>query len=65
MTLFGFLGLPGFRSKFWLINDETKEFSGIYEWDSVEEAGNYDKSFAINFSHWRSLPSKFKTVVFP
>lgn len=65
MTLFGFLGLPGFRSKLWLINDETKEFGGIYEWDSVKEAGNYDKSFAMNFSHWRSLPNKFRTVVFP
>ena len=65
MTLVGFLGLPGFRSKLWLINNETNEFGGIYEWDSVEKAGNYDKSFAMNSSHWRLLPNKFRTVVFP
>jgi len=64
MTLFGFSSLPVFRSKLWLINDETKEFGGIYEWDSVEEANHYDKSYAMNFSHWRSLPSKFRTEVF-
>lgn len=65
MTLFGFLGLPGFRSKLWLINDATNEFGGIYEWGSVKEADNYDKSYAMKFSHWRSLPGKFRTVVFP
>ncbi len=65
MTLFGFLGLPGFRSKLWLINDETKEFGGIYEWNSVEEADNYDKSYAMKFSRWRSVTGKFRTVVFP
>ena len=28
-TLFGFLGLPGFRSKLWLYNEATGEFGGI------------------------------------
>ena len=64
-TLFGFLGLPGFRSKLWLYNEATGEFGGIYEWDTVEDADNYDKSYAMKFSHWRSVPGKFRTTVLP
>ena len=64
MTLFGFLGLPGFRSKLWLLNEETGEFGGIYEWDTEEDAHNYDHSYAMKFSKWRSLPGKFWTDVF-
>ena len=63
--VFGFLGLPGFRSKLWLYNESTGEFGGIYEWDTVEDADNYDKSYAMKFSHWRSVPGKFRTAVFP
>lgn len=65
LTLFGFLGMPGFRSKLWLFNPETGEFGGIYEWDTVEDADNYDKSYAMRFSKWRSIPGKFWTDVFP
>lgn len=63
--LFGFLGLPGFHSKLWMYNEATGEFGGIYEWDTVEDANNYDKSYAMKFSHWRSVPGKFRTTVFP
>jgi hypothetical protein len=65
LTLFGFLGMPGFCSKLWLFNPETGEFGGIYEWDTVEDADHYDKSYAMKFSKWRSLPGKFWTDVFP
>ncbi len=65
LTLFGFLGLPGFRSKLWLINKTTGEFGGIYEWDTVQDANNYDKSYAMRFSKWRSVPGEFRTEVFP
>jgi hypothetical protein len=63
-TVLGFLGMPGFRSKLWLYNEETGEFGGIYEWDTVEEAHHYDTSYAMKFSQWRSLPGKFRTDVF-
>lgn len=65
LTLFGFMGMPGFRSKLWLRNPDTGEFGGIYEWDTLEDADNYDKSYAMKFSKWRSQPGKFWTDIFP
>ena len=65
LTLFGFLGMSGFRSKLWLRNENTGEFGGIYEWDTVQDADSYDKSYAMKFSKWRSVPGKFWTDVFP
>ena len=64
LTLFGFLGLPGFRSKLWLYHGGSGEFGGIYEWDTVQDADNYDKPYAMRFSKWRSVPGKFRTEVF-
>lgn len=51
-----FVGLPGFRSKIWLYCEETGDFQGIYEWDSVEAAKNYQNSFAGKFMVRRSIP---------
>ena len=65
LTLFGFLGLPGFRSKLWLYDETSGDLGGIYEWDTVQDADNYDKSYAMKFSKWRSVSGKFKTEVFP
>jgi hypothetical protein len=39
---------PGFRSKTWLLGDETGDFIGYYEFDTVRQAEAY----------WDSLPLK-------
>lgn len=65
LTLLGFLGLPGFRSKLWLFDETSEDFGGIYEWDTVQDAENYETSYAMRFSKWRSVPGTFKTEVFP
>jgi len=65
LTILFFLGLPGFRSKLWLRNNSTGEFGGIYEWDTVQDADNYDQSFAMKLSQRRSVPGKFYTKVYP
>lgn len=39
---------PGFRSKTWFLGDETRDFLGYYEFDTVEHAKAY----------WNSLPMK-------
>ena len=49
-----FVGLPGFRSKLWMLNEASGDFQGIYEWDSVEHAKNYADSFAMKFMTMRS-----------
>lgn len=49
-------GLPGFRSKYWMIHEPSGGFQGIYEWDSVQDAENYEKSFAIKLMKMRAVP---------
>lgn len=39
------IAFPGFREKIWTINEETGEFQGIYQWDSLESAERYPESF--------------------
>jgi len=65
LTLLGFLGLPGFRSKLWLFDQATQGFGGIYEWDTVQDAESYARSYAMRFSRFRSVPGKFTMRVFP
>jgi hypothetical protein len=38
-----FVGLPGFRSKFWMVDPATGDFAGLYEWDSIEAAAGYER----------------------
>ncbi|MBM3940875.1 MAG: hypothetical protein FJ318_08345 [SAR202 cluster bacterium] len=33
-----FVGLPGFRSKWWLVDVVTGDYAGLYQWDTVEQA---------------------------
>lgn len=54
-----FLGMQGFRSKLWLINDETGDFGGIYEWTTEQDAERYANSFAMRLSRMRSVPGSF------
>ena len=36
-----FVGLPGFRSKLWMVDPETGDFAGLYEWDDAPTARAY------------------------
>jgi hypothetical protein len=60
-----FLGLPGFRSKLWMYNPESGDFSGYYEWDTVEDAENYQRSFAGSFMTSRSIPGSVSFAIIP
>ena len=44
-TLF-FVGLPGFRSKLWMVDPVTGDFAGLYEWDGGPNAGAYVEGLA-------------------
>jgi hypothetical protein len=60
-----FVGLPGLRSKLWLYDPASGDFSGWYEWDSVEDAERYSRSFAAAFMTRRSLPGSVSFQVLP
>jgi len=60
-----FVGLPGFRSKFWMLNEETGDFQGIYEWDTINDAENYAKSYAVRFMTGRSVPGTVTWKIIP
>lgn len=36
-----FVGLPGFRSKLWMVDPATGDFAGLYEWDDAVTARAY------------------------
>jgi len=46
---------PGFRSKMWMLGQETGEFQGIYEWDTVTSAENYWTSFPMKLMKRRAV----------
>jgi hypothetical protein len=50
------MGFPGFRAKFWTVEDETGLCQGIYEWDRLEDARRYSSSVALAFMAGRSKP---------
>lgn len=56
-------GLPGFRSKLWMLDDETGDFQGLYEWDTVQDAERYAHSFALRFMVRRSTPGSISYEV--
>jgi len=59
------LGLPGFRAKFWTLNESNGDFQGIYQWDTLEDAKNYTNSFALNFMTSRSVPGSVSYEIIP
>lgn len=60
VTKLFFFGMPGFRGKMWMVNEETGEFGGIYQFDSVEDTRGYAESFAMGLSARRSRPGMFR-----
>ena len=36
-----FAGFPGFRSKLWLEDDDTRIYRGVYQWDGATDAAAY------------------------
>ena len=51
-----FVGLPGFCNKQFMVDRESKAFSGEYEWATVENAKDYANSYAVSFMRRRSKP---------
>ena len=47
---------PGFRSKSWILSEESGVFGGVYQWDSVEDAEAYWMSFPMRLLKRRAVP---------
>jgi hypothetical protein len=60
-----FTGLPGFRSKLWLYEQKSGDFQGIYEWDTLQDAEAYSRSFAMRFMTARSIPGSVSFKIYP
>ena len=55
-----FMGFHGFRSKYWMVNEETGLCQGVYEWDTLQDAERYSKSIALRFITKRSVKGSVK-----
>ncbi|HOS38274.1 MAG TPA: hypothetical protein PLG31_00970 [Spirochaetota bacterium] len=51
-----FMGFRGFRQKYWAVEEGTGLCQGLYEWQTMADAGNYANSIAMRFMRNRSLP---------
>ena len=47
---------PGFRSKTWMLGQDTGMFQGVYEWDTVADAEAYWTSFPMRLMKRRAVP---------
>ena len=59
------VGLPGFRSKTWTLHKGSGGFQGIYEWDTIQDAETYKKSFAIKLMTKRAIPGSVTFQIIP
>jgi hypothetical protein len=50
----------GFRSKTWLLGNDSGIFQGLYEWDSITNAEKYMDSFVVKLMKRRSILSTLK-----
>jgi hypothetical protein len=59
-----FVGLPGFRSKRWMVGEAAGDSAGYYEWDSLQNAEDYRHSFATRFMLRRSVPASVSFKIY-
>ena len=56
---------PGFRSKTWLLGEETGDFIGYYEFDTVEQAEAYWDSLPLRMMRGRAAAGSLSHEVRP
>ena len=58
-------GFPGFRHKLWMVDEETGDWQGIYEWESAEAVELYRRSFVLGVTNRRADPGAITYTVVP
>lgn len=56
------IGLPGFRSKRWTVNDQG-EFLAVYQWQTVRDAENFSRSQAFKYTTKMAIPGTLRYEV--
>ncbi len=59
------MGMRGFREKYWIIDENTDYFQGIYQWESREMAERYPDSFIFKLMTKRSAPGTLAYEIIP
>jgi hypothetical protein len=59
------MGIPGFIEKNWVFNNETGDFQGIYQWESLEFAKKYPDSFIFKLMTKRAVPGSLSYEIKP
>jgi hypothetical protein len=54
---------PGFRSKTWLLGEQSGEFIGRYEFDTVDQAEAYWSSLPLRMMRRRAAPETLSKTV--
>jgi hypothetical protein len=58
-------GMPGFQRKIWSFCKESGYYQGIYQFDSMELAERYRKSYIIWIMEKRSVPGSISCELLP
>lgn len=59
------LAQPGFRSKTWMLGEETGDFLGYYEFDTLQAAEAYWNSLPLRMMRQRAAPGSLTHEVRP
>jgi hypothetical protein len=58
-------GFPGFREKLWMVDEDTGDWQGVYEWESAEAVEAYRRSFVLGVMNRRADPGSITYTVIP
>ena len=58
-------GFPGFHDKLWMVDEETGDWQGVYEWESAEAVEAYRGSFVLGVMNRRADPDAISYTMIP
>lgn len=58
-------GFPGFQVKLWMVDEETGDWQGVYQWESAAAVELYRRSFVLGMMNRRAAPGSLTTTVIP
>ena len=58
-------GFPGFRDKVWMVDEDSGDWQGVYEWESADAVEQYRGSFVLAVMNRRAVPGTLSYEVNP